>query len=93
VHLKLVAALSSGLRREQQLESWDRWDFRRSGPTSFERGQASTHCDKIAERVRRKLVYRLRGNQWRWTYARSFEGFHHVLMVAADHWSGFTRRG
>jgi hypothetical protein len=43
--------------------------------------------------VRRKLVYRLRGKQWRWTYASYFSGFHHVLMVAADHWSGFTRRG
>jgi hypothetical protein len=43
--------------------------------------------------VRRELVYRLRGKQWRWTYASSFSGFHHVLMVAADHWSGFTRRG
>jgi hypothetical protein len=64
-------------------------DFRRAGPKSFERGRASTHCDKIAERLRRKLVYRPRG----WTYASFFQGFHHVLMVAADHWSGFTRRG
>jgi hypothetical protein len=47
----------------------------------------------MAERVRRKLVYRLRGKQWRWTYASSFSGFHHVLMVAAGHWSDFTRRG
>ena len=74
-------------------ESWDRWALRRSRPKSFERGQAPTRCDKIAEQVRLKLVYRLRGQQWHWTYARSFEGFHHVLMVAAGHWSDFTRRG
>ena len=67
--------------------------LRRSGRQNFERGQAHSLCDKIADQVRLKLVYRLRGQQWRWTYARSFEGFHHVLMVAAGHWSDFTRRG